>query len=336
MAKKYNRVALYLQDAHPPREGMEIVKYAEERGFDAVWQAESRLVRECTIPLAAFAAVTNRIKVGSGVISMWTRNPAFIAQTFYTLDDLAPNRVLLGIGAWWEPLASKVGVKRERPLRAMREIVEVVRSLLRMENVTFKGEYVNVEDIQIDPIYGADQPRNVPIYIGATGMKMMELTGEIGDGVLLNYLVSEDYNAQAMEALAKGAAKAGRKVEDIDRPQLVVCSLDEDREMALDNARKMVTLYLGQQPHIMKASGVSQDLIDEVNKIVGWPADESKLLDAKHLVTDDIVQRVTAAGSAEECRAKVRQYCESGSTCPVLYPLGEDPRAMIDAFAEGF
>ncbi len=336
MAKKYNRVALYLQDAHPPREGMEIVKYAEDRGFDAVWQAESRLVRECTIPLAAFAAVTNRIKVGSGVISMWTRNPAFIAQTFYTLDDLAPNRVLLGIGAWWEPLASKVGVKRERPLRAMREIVEVVRSLLRMENVTFKGEYVNVEDIQIDPIYGADQPRNVPIYIGATGMKMMELTGEIGDGVLLNYLVSEDYNAQAMEALAKGAAKAGRKVEDIDRPQLVVCSLDEDREMALDNARKMVTLYLGQQPHIMKASGVSQDLIDEVNKIVGWPADESKLLDAKHLVTDDIVQRVTAAGSAEECRAKVRQYCESGSTCPVLYPLGEDPRAMIDAFAEGF
>ncbi len=336
MAKKYNRVALYLQDAHPPREGMEIVKYAEGRGFDAVWQAESRLVRECTIPLAAFAAVTNRIKVGSGVISMWTRNPAFIAQTFYTLDDLAPNRVLLGIGAWWEPLASKVGVKRERPLRAMREIVEVVRSLLRMENVTFKGEYVNVEDIQIDPIYGADQPRNVPIYIGATGMKMMELTGEIGDGVLLNYLVSEDYNAQAMEALAKGAAKAGRKVEDVDRPQLVVCSLDEDREMALDNARKMVTLYLGQQPHIMRASGVSQDLIDEVNKIVGWPADESKLLDAKHLVTDDIVQRVTAAGSAEECRAKVRQYCESGSTCPVLYPLGEDPRAMIDAFAEGF
>jgi 5,10-methylenetetrahydromethanopterin reductase len=192
MAHKYDRVALYLQDAHPLREGMKIVQYAEERGFDAVWQAESRLVRECTIPLAAFAAVTDRIKVGSGVISMWTRNPAFIAQTFYTMDDLAPNRVLLGIGAWWEPLASKVGVKREKSLRAMREIVEVVRKLLNMENVTFKGEYVNVNDIQIDPIYGADQPRNVPIYIGATGMKMMELTGEIGDGVVLNYLVSED------------------------------------------------------------------------------------------------------------------------------------------------
>ncbi|MFQ5694174.1 MAG: LLM class flavin-dependent oxidoreductase [Nitrospinota bacterium] len=336
MADVHRRVALYLQDAHPLREGMKIVQYAEDRGFEAVWQAESRLVRECTIPLAAFAAATERIKVGPGVISMWTRNPAFIAQTFYTLDDLAPGRVLLGIGAWWEPLASKVGVKREKSLRVMREIVEVVRRLLRLENVTFEGEYVHVNDIQIDPIYGADQPRNVPIYVGATGMKMMELAGEIGDGVLLNYLVSESYNAEAMKALAKGAAKAGRKVEDIDRPQLVVCSVDENREKALDNARKMVTLYLGQQPHIMKASGVTQDVIDEVNQIVGWPADESKLLDAKHLVTDEIVQRVAAAGSAEECRAKVRQYCESGCTCPVLYPLGDDPRARIDAFADGF
>ena len=268
MSTKKNRASIYLQDAHDIREGIKIVQYAEQRGFEAVWQAESRLVRECTIPLAAFAAGTNRIKVGSGVISMWTRNPAFIAQTFYTLDDLAPGRTILGIGAWWEPLATKVGVNRRKSLQAMREIVTVCRQLFRMERVTLKGDYVNVEDIQIDPIYGGNRPRDIPIYIGATGMKMMELTGEIGDGVVLNYLVSESYNAQAMEALKRGAEKAGRSMEHIDRPQLVVCSLDENREKALDNARKMVTLYLGQQPHIMKASGVSQDLIDEFIKIV--------------------------------------------------------------------
>ena len=83
----------------------------------------------------------------------------------------------------------------------MREIVTVCRQLFRMERVTLKGDYVNVEDIQIDPIYGGNRPRDIPNYIGATGMKMMELTGEIGDGVVLNYLVSESYNAQAMEAL---------------------------------------------------------------------------------------------------------------------------------------
>ena len=128
-----SRVALYLQDAHPIRDGMRYARLAEEAGFEAVWQAESRLVREATIPLAAFGAVTDRIKLGSGVVSMWVRNPAFLAATFSTLDDLAPGRVILGIGAWWDPLATKVGVSRERPLRAMREVVETVRALLAGE-----------------------------------------------------------------------------------------------------------------------------------------------------------------------------------------------------------
>ncbi len=96
----------------------------------------------------------------------------------------------------------------------------------------------------------------MPIYIGATAMKMMELAGEIADGVVLNYLVGPGYNDEAMEHLAIGAARAGRTVDDLDRPQLVVCSLDDDRSLALDRARELVTQYLGQQPHIMKASGV--------------------------------------------------------------------------------
>ncbi|HET9168622.1 MAG TPA: LLM class flavin-dependent oxidoreductase, partial [Actinospica sp.] len=84
------RVALYLQDKHPLREGMDYVRYAEQRGFEAVWQAESRLVREATVPMAAFAAVTQRIKVASGVIPIWTRNVGLLAATFSTLHELAP------------------------------------------------------------------------------------------------------------------------------------------------------------------------------------------------------------------------------------------------------
>jgi Luciferase-like monooxygenase len=98
------RVALYLQDKHPLREGIAYVRQAEACGFEAVWQAESRLVREATVPMAAFAAVTRRIKVGAGVIPIWTRNVGLLAATFATLDELAPGRVLLGLGARWEPL----------------------------------------------------------------------------------------------------------------------------------------------------------------------------------------------------------------------------------------
>src|SRR5574341_373817 len=327
------RVALYLQDAHPIPDGIKYVQYAEQRGFEAVWQAESRLVRDAIVPMAAFAATTTRIKVGSGVINNWTRNAALIAATYLTLDDLAPDRILCGIGAWWDPLAKNVGIERRKPLQAMREVVTVVRRLLNAEMVTFEGEFVHVNGIKLDVVHGNKEPRNVPIYIGATGMQMMELTGEIGDGVVLNYLVSPQYNAEALAHLETGAKKAGRKLEDIDRPQLVVCSMDKDRKKALDGARKLVTQYLGQQPHIMKASGVSQELLDEINKVLKWPATEEEIERAMELVPDDVVQLITASGTPDECKVKVQEYLRGGATCPILYPLGDDVELMLDTFA---
>jgi 5,10-methylenetetrahydromethanopterin reductase len=283
--------------------------------------------------MAAFASVTSSIKVGSGVVDCWSRNPARLAATFSTLDDLAPGRVILGIGAWWDPLAQKVGISRAKPLRAMREIVNAVRALLNNENVTFNGEFVHFDGIELDYVYQDRRAKDVPIYIGATGMQMMELTGEIADGVVLNYLVSPDYNKQAMQALQTGADKAGRSIDTIDRPQLVVCSVHEDRQTALDMAREMVTQYLGQQPHIMKASGVPQSLLDKVGEVLTWPATHEQVTKASQLVPDEIVQMLTASGTPSEARQQVKHYIENGATCPILYPLG-DVHAMIDAFAD--
>jgi 5,10-methylenetetrahydromethanopterin reductase len=165
---------------------------------------------------------------------------------------------------------------------------------------------------------------------------MMALTGEIGDGVVLNYLVSPRYNEDALAQLEKGAKLAGRSLDDIDRPQLVVCSVDEDRKRALDGARKLVTQYLGQQPHIMKASGVRQELLDEIGQVLTWPATEEQIEDAMRLVPDDVVQMITASGTPQEVRAKVREYVAAGATCPILYPLGADVNLMIDTFADGY
>jgi 5,10-methylenetetrahydromethanopterin reductase len=134
-----------------------------------------------------------------------------------------------------------------------------------------------------------------------------------------------------MDNLARGCARAGRSVDDLDRPQLVVCSVDEDREKALDAARLLVTQYLGQQPHLMKASGVGEDVLEEIHKVLTWPATHDEVVAASKLVPDEIVQLVCAAGTAEECRDKVAQYLRSGATCAVLYPLG-DVEATIEAF----
>ena len=325
---------MYLQDDHPISEGVEYVRYAEDHGFEAVWQAESRLVREATVPMAAFLAQTARIKVGAGVVNNWTRNPALLASTFSTLDDLAPGRVILGIGAWWDPLAAKVGIERSRPLRAIRETVEAVRALLADETVTYHGDFVHLDGVELDYVHQERRPKDVPIYIGATGMKMMELTGEIADGVLLNYLVAPTYNAQAMEALERGAARADRTVDDLDRPQLVVCSVSDDRQVALDRARPLVTQYLGQQPHIGKASGVPTALLDEIGSMLTWPATHEQVVEASKVVPDDVVQMITASGTPDECRAKVAEYMAAGCTCPILYSVGPDVRLMIDTFAD--
>jgi 5,10-methylenetetrahydromethanopterin reductase len=327
------RVALYLQDAHDLRDGLDYVRYAEEKGFEAVWQAESRLVRDAIVPMAAYAAVTEKIKVGSGVINNWTRNIGLLASTFLTLDDLAPNRVICGIGAWWDPLAKNVGIERRKPLTAMRETVEVLRRLLSLERVTFHGEFHHVDGIELDVVHGRREPRNVPIYIGATGPKMMELAGEIADGVVMNYCVPPAYNDPAMEQLEAGAAKAGRTLESIDRPQLVVASVDNDRAKALDTSRELLTQYLAQQPHIAKASGVSQDVVDKIQAILGWPATHEQIQQAKHLVPDDLVERITASGTPEDARRKVQEYIDHGCTCPILYPVGGSVELLIDTFS---
>ena len=328
------RVALYLQDAHPIRDAMTYVSRAETSGFEAVWQADSRLVRDAIVPMAAFAATTRSIRIGSGVVDCWSRNPARLAAMFSTLDDLAPGRVICGLGAWWDPLARKVGIDRSHPLTVMREIVEAVRALLRCDGpVTVDGSYVHLDGVELDYVHQDRRAKDVPIFIGATGLQMMELTGEIADGAVLNYLVSPTYNRSALDALERGAAKRGRSVDDIDRPQLIVCSLDGDRARALDNARLLVTQYLGQQPHIMKASGVPESLLEDIGRVLTWPATHEQVVAAARLVPDDIVQMITAAGTPAECREKVSEYIEAGCTCPILYPLGDDVDAMIEAFA---
>jgi 5,10-methylenetetrahydromethanopterin reductase len=327
------RVALYLQDAHDLREGLEYARYAENKGFEAIWQAESRLVRDAIVPMAAYAAVTERILIASGVINNWTRNIGLLAATLLTLDDLAPGRIICGIGAWWDPLAKNVGINRRKPLKAMRETFEVLRPLLNMETVTYHGEFHHVDGIKLDVVHGRREPRAVKLMIGATGPKMGELAGEIADGIVLNYCVPPEYTDHMLERIEAGGKRAGRALDDIDRPQLVVCSVDEDREKALDASRELLTQYLAQQPHIAKASGVSPDVVAKIQSILGWPATHEQIMKAKYLVSDELILRITASGTPDEARSKVQEYIDHGATCPILYTAGGDVKLLIDTFS---
>jgi 5,10-methylenetetrahydromethanopterin reductase len=228
-----------------------------------------------------------------------------------------------------------VGIKRNKPLTAMHETIVVLRRLLNMERVTFDGEFIHVSNIELDVVHGRREPRNVPIMIGATGDQMMELCGEIADGVVLNYCVPPEHNDHSLELLDKGAKKSGRKMDDLERPQLIVCSVDNDHDKAIEATKMLLCQYLAQQPHIAKESGVSQEVVTQIQSILGWPASKEEIDKAKHLVPEELVLRITASGTPAEALTKVQEYITHGTTCPILYSAGGDIKLLIDTFAQG-
>ena len=229
-------------------------------GFDAVWQADSRLVRDAIVPMAAFAAVTDRITIGSGVVDCWTRNPARLASTFSTLDDLAPGRVILGIGAWWDPLAAKVGIDRAPAAdgRCARSSPSV-RALLANETVTLRRRL------------RAPRRRRARLRVpGAPAEGRADLHRRhrhADDGAHRRDRrrrraqlprVARRTTARAMEHLQRRARPQAGRTRRRHRPAAArrVLASTTTATRALDMARLLVTQYLGQQPHIMKASGV--------------------------------------------------------------------------------
>jgi 5,10-methylenetetrahydromethanopterin reductase len=326
-------IGINFLDGPEPCEQLRLAQRADREGWDSIWVAETRTVRDAISILGAMACGTSRVKLGSGIVNTWTRGPVLMGMTFATLDEMAPGRTILGLGAYWDPLAWKQGVERTRPVHQMREYVHVVQRLLAMETVTFEGEIVKVRDIELQLGKGtARLPKHVPIYIGATGLEMVALTGEIADGILLNAWTSVSYQANALERLEAGAKKAGRTLDDLGVAQIVTVFLSEDGLSAMNEARYMVTMYLGQQPHIGMASGIDPELIDEIREAVGgWPPREGGIQRAVALVPDDVVNQLCAAGTAEQCRRRVAAYVRDG-VVPVVNPITPNYDEIMDAF----
>src|SRR5262249_35437939 len=174
---------------------IELVRKIENLGFESAWVTETRLARDAFSVLGAFAAVTTRVKLATGIVNTWTRGPALMAVTLATLDEMAPGRIICGLGAYWDPLAWKQGIERRKPVTQMREYVSVLRRLLALEaGITFEGEFVHVRDITLDLGHDAPRtPKDVRLYLRPTRPGMTQTAGQIADGALLNRLLTPAY-----------------------------------------------------------------------------------------------------------------------------------------------
>lgn len=338
MAAVNERVGIAFLDRPEVGRQIALVQRMEALGYESAWVCETRLARDAISILGAFATVTQRLRLGTSIVNTWTRGPALMAMTFATLNELAPGRMVCGLGAYWDPLAWKQGIDRSKPLTQMREYITVLKRLLALEDhVSYEGEVVHVRDLSLDLGHGAPRdPQPVGVYIGPTGPKMMELSGEIADGVLLNGLLSTDYTRQSIERIKAGAERAGRRFDDVECPQFVNVALSDDGESARQAAHYLVTKYLGQQPHIGKASGLDPDLLARINQTMGgWPARPNGVEDAMKLVPRETVDRLTVSGNAATCRARVQEWVDAGATFPIIVPLSDNYEEMVEVFAPG-
>lgn len=306
-----------------------MAEFADNNGFESFWLAEGRMARDGIVPAAIVASKTSRIKIGTGVVNNKSRNAALMALTFKTLDEVAPGRVILGIGAWWEPLASKVGLPLRKPVTSMREYMSVVQALFRNETVTFDGEFVHMDHVRFDSMYRENKPVPVPIYVGAVGPRMLELSGEIADGVLLDFLLPPSYMTGAKENIGKGIAKRTDGRDSIDMNMMVACSVDDDDpQEAIDHCKAFLTQYLMQQPHIAEHCGVEPELVTRIQEVAGWPATKEDIKRAMTLVPNSLVQNVTACGSTEDVFDKLNEFHDAGVRCPVISTHGDHEQTL--------
>ncbi|WP_174448367.1 LLM class flavin-dependent oxidoreductase [Conexivisphaera calida] len=307
---------ILLGEEREPSLAIELVGLAESLGYGRAWFGEHVLVRDSLAMVAASAVRTRRIILGSGAINVWTRNVGTVAAAARTLHGLAPHRVVLGIASGEEAL-ERVGVRRERPLRAMEEYVAVLRRLLSGEEVTFSGEHVRVERARVAP--APDGPLDVGIYVAATGTRMLELAGGMADGVILNFLLDDRRIEESVRAVRRGAEARGVRVPEVHA--LITTAADPDPEAALEEARRFIASFARIAPGFASELGLRGD--------EGGGGRE--LRDA---LPDDLVRGLAAVGTPEECARRLREVAERHGVVPDLHVLGPRPEWTLRRMAE--
>lgn len=304
-----------------------LARLAEDAGCESVWVAETRFTRDGFVPCAAIAANTRRVGIATGIVNVFTRGPVLNAVSWATLDEASGGRAIAGLGPGSPTVLAAQGQPFAKPLTRLREYVEVMRLLLTGQRVDFAGETIRVEGVQLEmePVRS-----HIPIHLGVTGPKALELAGEIADGAMLNGFLPPAYVLRARERLVAGAARAGRDLAAIDVSMAVITSVNSNSTLARDAARPIVAMYIARMPNLAAEMGFDEEVKAHIRAVYN----DSGLTAAAHEVSDSMVDAVTASGTPDECRARIAAYREAGVNLPILFPLGDNPEDVIALIKE--
>jgi probable F420-dependent oxidoreductase len=298
----------------PAAEFVAIARETEARGYHMAWTGEASGYDAITL-MAIIASHTERLHVGSAVVPVQTRTPVVLGQSAATLSHVAPDRVALGIG-----LSSRVivgdwhGLSFTPALQQIREAVQIIRMVASGERVSFEGKFYRVKNFRLT----APPPaRPVRVVLAALGPEMLELAGEIADGVVLNWIPPETVPA-SIEHLEAGAKKAGRTLADFEIASFVRTCVTDDAAAAREALARDITGYATVDAYasFFRSAGFA-DEIDAV--IAAWRAGDRA--GAVKQVSPRFLDGLGVVGPAAFCRERIAAFTRAGLTQPVIVPF---------------
>jgi probable F420-dependent oxidoreductase len=303
-------------------QAIERVKRAEELGYDSTYVTHIA-GRDSLTVLMAYACATERVKLGTGVLPIYSRTPVATAQQAATIDEYSNGRMVLGLG-----VSHQVTVENwydqtiDRPLKAMREYVGAVRAAFRGE------EPPGGEIFRTNFRFMGYEPRpHLPIYVAALSPKMLCLAGEIADGAMLWLCNPEYIRDVVVPEVTKGRERVGKSLEGFDVVAAVPSAV-ADRESAYETIRNDLITYwsLPYYRAMIERSGFGDDIAAFDAGIEGGDVEQ-----AKRAISNRFLDSLTAIGSPEEVRAGVDRYFDAGATSPGIGPV---PRTDFGATLE--
>jgi 5,10-methylenetetrahydromethanopterin reductase len=301
---------------------------AERLGYDSIWITDHFNNRNVYVSLTVMANYTNRINLGPGVTNPYLVHPVMTAQSVASLNEVAPGRVICGIGAGDRTTLDMVGIEMKSPLRTVREAVETIRRQIAREKGSYEGK---VFTTRAGARFNFKVNQNIPIYIGAQGPKMLRLAGAIGDGALINASHPDDIE-RAVKQIRRGAEKANRKLEEMDIAAYTSFSVADNEKSARKPAIPVVAYIVAGSPSsILEKHGIP---VEKSEQIRGDLANR-RWGEAFAAVDSDMIDAFAVCGSPDQCTDKIESLFKTGITHFVTgSPLGPNVRAAINLFGE--
>src|ERR1044071_6106122 len=309
------RIGLCFDGFYSIQEMTELARLADEIGMESIWMSDHLCFRDSLTTAVALLASTRNIKVAPAPMSPYSRSVIISAMSIATLDEFAPGRVIASPGTGNAAALKEAGIESPHPLQTMREYVEVLSRLSRGETVQYQGKMIHVNGAKM----GFVPEAAIPMYITAVRSRMLQLAGEIGEGVLLSAGCAPGYIQKCLSDIGRGAEKGGKHLHDVDVAGFVTASVADDPREAIE-ANKMFLAYIFRNTHhaenIRLGGGkVDQEGLAAVVAKRDWEA-------AKSFISDEVVFAHSVAGTPAECRKQLEAFTRGGLNLPIVLSMG--------------